>query len=240
MANTYYILKKTSEDSWLTPTLKTSKNSGRQRLHCLLRIGHYLPYYRHRPCLPFHPLHRLPLLRSLVFGFRGPAQVRYLYLGPSSVGCGPGRPFAGVLFVFGYLRFWDGLSTPRPTLGLAAGGWREELVCVAMVAIVVMVVWGLGLRAVARAGGSCCSPDQALGLGRGSCALRRRGILRGPIGRRGGGDGRGAGERRALHALSIKDSCAKYHQDRVALTRLGDHNINIPLSIDVAVHKHPS
>eukprot|EP00967_Tisochrysis_lutea_P087541 scaffold123875_cov35-Tisochrysis_lutea.AAC.1 len=41
------------------------------------------------------------------------------------------------------------------TLGLAAGGWREGLVCVAMVAMamVAVVVWGLRMvaRAVVRA-----------------------------------------------------------------------------------------
>ena len=73
-------------------------------------------------------------------------------------------------------------TMPRPTLGLVTCSWRGWLVCVAMVAMLTMVV---------RA--------HLLSLGCGSRALRWRSVGRGPIGRRGGGDGRGGRERRAFH-----------------------------------------
>ena len=67
----------------------------------------------------------------------------------------------------------------------------------AMAAKEAVLVWGLQVvaRAVARAHRVC--------LWSGSRAPRRRGIGRGPFGRRGGGGGRGGGERRALHDPSV-------------------------------------
>ena len=63
----------------------------------------------------------------------------------------------------------------------------------AMAAMVAVLMRGLQVaaRAVARA--------HLISLGGGSRALVRRFIGRGPFGQRGGGDGRGGGERRALH-----------------------------------------
>ena len=84
-------------------------------------------------------------------------------------------------------------SLPHPTVELATCGWKEELGCVTMVAMVAVLVWGLLVvaRAVARAHLVC--------LGCCSRVLRRRVVECGPFGQRGGGDGRGGGERRALH-----------------------------------------
>eukprot|EP00967_Tisochrysis_lutea_P006732 scaffold8008_cov34-Tisochrysis_lutea.AAC.8 len=51
-----------------------------------------------------------------------------------------------------------------PTLGLAMGGWREGLECVAMAAMEAVLVWGL--QVVARRRGSCSPGAPAFGVAR--------------------------------------------------------------------------
>ena len=138
------------------------------------------------------PLLLLPLPAPpsfLFFRFRGFGPCTLLWA--SRWGEGQGGP-RGFVVVGGasvahlgagrvWLERWRGL-----------GGHGPSMVAIGLYGVLVVA------RAVARA--------HLFSLGWCSLSLRRRGVGRGPIGRRGGGDGRGGGER-ALHDDRFKDSC---------------------------------